>query len=186
MPNVEPIVEPAPAPRAAAIPRWVDVLYIGLAVYCFIGTVWMLAGFGGPQVIHYVALLSDAPVRRHSGGHRAPHRARPGAPRLDAARRGARAVLRRCHDRGELLVAGVRSVPRAGGHLLLPVLPGTDRGSAAADTRRAGARAVDPAVARRHDLRGGIRGVLLVPGHRTGRRARAARIPQGGAEPRLP
>jgi|HubBroStandDraft_4_1064222.scaffolds.fasta_scaffold04806_5 diguanylate cyclase (GGDEF)-like protein/PAS domain S-box-containing protein len=62
MPNVEPIVEPAPAPRAAAIPRWVDVLYIGLAVYCFIGTVWMLAGFGGPQVIHYVALLSDAPA----------------------------------------------------------------------------------------------------------------------------
>ena len=62
MPNVEPILEPAAAPRAAATPRWVDVLYIGLVAYCLTGTVWMLAGFGGPQVTHYVALLSDAPA----------------------------------------------------------------------------------------------------------------------------
>jgi diguanylate cyclase (GGDEF)-like protein/PAS domain S-box-containing protein len=62
MPNVEPILEPAAAPRAAATPRWVEVLYIGLVAYCLTGTVWMLAGFGGPQVTHYVALLSDAPA----------------------------------------------------------------------------------------------------------------------------
>src|SRR5579863_2735885 len=62
MPNVEPILEPAAAPRAAATPRWVDWLYIGLVAYCLIGTVWMLAGFGGPRVTHYVALLSDAPA----------------------------------------------------------------------------------------------------------------------------
>ena len=66
MPNVEPIVEsiaePATAPPAAATPRWVEVLYIALVAYVVIDTVWMLAGFGGPQVTHYVALLSDAPA----------------------------------------------------------------------------------------------------------------------------
>jgi diguanylate cyclase (GGDEF)-like protein/PAS domain S-box-containing protein len=42
--------------------RWVDVLLIGLGIYCVTGTVWMLTGFGGPQITHYVGLLSDAPA----------------------------------------------------------------------------------------------------------------------------
>jgi len=31
-------------------------------IYSITGTVWMLTGFGGPQVTHYVGLLSDAPA----------------------------------------------------------------------------------------------------------------------------
>src|SRR5256885_1314012 len=43
-------------------PRWVDRLFVGLMIYSITGTVWMLTGFGGPQVTHYVGLLSDAPA----------------------------------------------------------------------------------------------------------------------------
>ncbi|HYC10416.1 MAG TPA: EAL domain-containing protein [Steroidobacteraceae bacterium] len=42
--------------------RWVDMLLLGLVMYAITGTVWMLTGFGGPQVTHYVGLLSDAPA----------------------------------------------------------------------------------------------------------------------------
>jgi len=38
------------------------VLFIGLVIYVITGTVWMLTGFGGPQITHYVGLLSDAPA----------------------------------------------------------------------------------------------------------------------------
>jgi diguanylate cyclase (GGDEF)-like protein/PAS domain S-box-containing protein len=38
------------------------VLFIGLVIYVITGTVWMLAGFGGPEATHYVGLLSDAPA----------------------------------------------------------------------------------------------------------------------------
>jgi len=42
-------------------PRWVDGLLLALAVYVVAGTFWMLTGLGGPQVTHYVGLLSDVP-----------------------------------------------------------------------------------------------------------------------------
>ena len=45
-----------------ATPRWVDGLLLGLVVYVVADTAWMLSGFGGPQVTHYVGLLSDVPV----------------------------------------------------------------------------------------------------------------------------
>jgi diguanylate cyclase (GGDEF)-like protein/PAS domain S-box-containing protein len=48
--------------RFAAAPRSVDVLFIGLVIYVITGTVWMLTGFGGPDITHYVGLLSDAPA----------------------------------------------------------------------------------------------------------------------------
>jgi diguanylate cyclase (GGDEF)-like protein/PAS domain S-box-containing protein len=48
--------------RFGATPRWVDRLFIGLVVYSITGTVWMLTGFGGAEVTHYVGLLSDAPA----------------------------------------------------------------------------------------------------------------------------
>jgi diguanylate cyclase (GGDEF)-like protein/PAS domain S-box-containing protein len=48
--------------RSGAIPRWIDALYIGVVVYVITVTVWMLTGFGGPQITHYVGLLSDAPT----------------------------------------------------------------------------------------------------------------------------
>ncbi len=44
------------------MPRWVDALTLALIIYTVIGAVWMLAGFGGPQITHYVGLLSDLPA----------------------------------------------------------------------------------------------------------------------------
>ena len=38
------------------------MLFIGLVIYVITGTVWMLTGFGGPEITHYVGLLSDAPA----------------------------------------------------------------------------------------------------------------------------
>ena len=38
------------------------MLFIGLVIYVITGTVWMLTGFGGAEVTHYVGLLSDAPA----------------------------------------------------------------------------------------------------------------------------
>jgi diguanylate cyclase (GGDEF)-like protein/PAS domain S-box-containing protein len=38
------------------------MLFIGLVIYVITGTVWMLTGFGGPKITHYVGLLSDAPA----------------------------------------------------------------------------------------------------------------------------
>jgi diguanylate cyclase (GGDEF)-like protein/PAS domain S-box-containing protein len=55
-------VIPAQSIRFGATPRWVDRLFIGLAIYVVAGSVWMLTGFGGPQITHYVGLLSDAPA----------------------------------------------------------------------------------------------------------------------------
>ncbi|HYL03425.1 MAG TPA: EAL domain-containing protein [Steroidobacteraceae bacterium] len=46
----------------AAVPRWVDRLFVALAAYVAVGSAWMLTGFGGPGVTHYVGLLSDAPA----------------------------------------------------------------------------------------------------------------------------
>jgi len=50
------------AQRSATTPRWVDTLLVTLVAYCFTGTVWMLTGLGGPDVTHYVGLMSDAPA----------------------------------------------------------------------------------------------------------------------------
>jgi len=43
-------------PRLVAVPRWVDQLVIGLAVYAVVGGTWMLTGAGGPKVTFYVGL----------------------------------------------------------------------------------------------------------------------------------
>ena len=48
--------------RFATEPRWVDPLVLGLLCYAVTGTVWMLTGFGGPTITHYVGLLSDLPA----------------------------------------------------------------------------------------------------------------------------
>jgi PAS domain S-box-containing protein len=55
-------VIPAQSIRFGDTPRWVDRLFIGLAIYVVAGSVWMLTGFGGPQITHYVGLLSDVPA----------------------------------------------------------------------------------------------------------------------------
>ncbi len=44
------------------MPRWVDAVTVALILYTLVGAVWMLAGFGGPQITHYVGLLSDLPA----------------------------------------------------------------------------------------------------------------------------
>jgi diguanylate cyclase (GGDEF)-like protein/PAS domain S-box-containing protein len=48
--------------RSGATPRWVDALFISVVVYVITVTLWMLTGFGGPRITHYVGLLSDAPA----------------------------------------------------------------------------------------------------------------------------
>jgi diguanylate cyclase (GGDEF)-like protein/PAS domain S-box-containing protein len=40
----------------------VDALCLAQVGYVIVGSVWMLAGFGGPSVTHYVGLLSDGPA----------------------------------------------------------------------------------------------------------------------------
>jgi diguanylate cyclase (GGDEF)-like protein/PAS domain S-box-containing protein len=40
----------------------VDVLFIALVIYASTVTVWMLCGFGGPTVTHYLGLISDLPA----------------------------------------------------------------------------------------------------------------------------
>jgi len=52
----------APSFLPGAAPRWVDLLLLGLVSYVIAGTLWMLTGFGGPQITHYVGLVSDAPA----------------------------------------------------------------------------------------------------------------------------
>ncbi len=48
--------------RYGAAPRWINRLFTGLVIYVLSCTVWMLAGFGGPRVTHYVGLLADTPA----------------------------------------------------------------------------------------------------------------------------
>ncbi len=55
-------VRPIPAIRFGAAPHWVGVLFFGLAIYVGICAVWMLTGVGGPEVTHYVGLMSDGPA----------------------------------------------------------------------------------------------------------------------------
>jgi diguanylate cyclase (GGDEF)-like protein/PAS domain S-box-containing protein len=45
-----------------ATPRWIDTLLIGLVIYVAVCATWMLTGFGGEQITHYLGLLSDAPA----------------------------------------------------------------------------------------------------------------------------
>jgi diguanylate cyclase (GGDEF)-like protein/PAS domain S-box-containing protein len=47
---------------AGAPPRWIDKLCIGLGIYVAVCSVWMLTGFGGESVRHYVGLLGDSPA----------------------------------------------------------------------------------------------------------------------------
>ncbi len=45
----------------ASAPRWVNRLYGTLVVYAAVCTAVMLSGAGGPEVTHYIGLLSDGP-----------------------------------------------------------------------------------------------------------------------------
>jgi diguanylate cyclase (GGDEF)-like protein/PAS domain S-box-containing protein len=47
---------------AVAPAGWIDALWIGLVIYVTICIAWMLTGFGGERVQHYVGLLADAPA----------------------------------------------------------------------------------------------------------------------------
>jgi len=55
-------VTPAHSDLHPAAARWLDVLFAALVIYCIAVTVWMLTGWGGPTVTHYVGLLSDSPA----------------------------------------------------------------------------------------------------------------------------
>ena len=54
--------ESAQETPSAATPGWVGKLLIGLVIYVVMGAGWMLTGFGGEHVIHYVGLLADSPA----------------------------------------------------------------------------------------------------------------------------
>jgi hypothetical protein len=60
--DVDPPAAPGPAIPSGTTPRWVDGLFLGLVIYVTTMTVWMLSGFGGPLITHYVGLLSDVPA----------------------------------------------------------------------------------------------------------------------------
>ena len=47
---------------SVAAPSWVDKLCVGLVIYVAICAVWMLGGFGGDRITHYVGLLADSPA----------------------------------------------------------------------------------------------------------------------------
>jgi diguanylate cyclase (GGDEF)-like protein/PAS domain S-box-containing protein len=44
------------------VPRWVDTLLVGFAIYALAGSIWMLSGLGGPKVIFYVGLFYKQPA----------------------------------------------------------------------------------------------------------------------------
>jgi diguanylate cyclase (GGDEF)-like protein/PAS domain S-box-containing protein len=48
--------------RSDAAPRWIDRLFYALVGYVALVVTWMLAGFGGERVIHFVGLLADSPA----------------------------------------------------------------------------------------------------------------------------
>ena len=48
--------------RSDAALRWVDRLVFALLIYVSGCAIWMLAGFGGARVVHYVGLLADSPA----------------------------------------------------------------------------------------------------------------------------
>src|SRR3974390_1813174 len=54
--------ESAATHRPPAASGWVDKLCIGLVIYVAVCSAWMLTGFGGEQVRHYVGLLADTPA----------------------------------------------------------------------------------------------------------------------------
>ena len=60
--DVDPGAVPGQGMHSGAVPRWVDVLFIALVIYASTVTVWMLCGFGGPTVTHYLGLTSDLPA----------------------------------------------------------------------------------------------------------------------------
>ncbi|MBV9697540.1 MAG: PAS domain S-box protein, partial [Gammaproteobacteria bacterium] len=55
-------VLPATAVPIRSTPRWVDALFYGLVCYTLGCALWMVTGAGGPEVTHYVSLLSDLPA----------------------------------------------------------------------------------------------------------------------------
>ena len=48
--------------RSEVAPGWVDKLCVGLVIYVVVCAVWMLGGFGGERIRHYVGLLADSPA----------------------------------------------------------------------------------------------------------------------------
>ena len=56
------IVGTARQSRSDAAPGWIDKLCIGLVIYVAICSAWMLGGFGGARITHYVGLLADSPA----------------------------------------------------------------------------------------------------------------------------
>jgi diguanylate cyclase (GGDEF)-like protein/PAS domain S-box-containing protein len=60
--NVHTEVAPAPSRTPAAAPRWLDSLFLGVAIYAGVCAACMLSGIGGAPATHLIGLISDAPA----------------------------------------------------------------------------------------------------------------------------
>ncbi|MFI4889459.1 MAG: putative bifunctional diguanylate cyclase/phosphodiesterase [Steroidobacterales bacterium] len=49
-----------PLPQSVGTPGWVDKTLLALVIYVAICAIWMLGGFGGAKVTHYLGLLGDS------------------------------------------------------------------------------------------------------------------------------
>ncbi len=61
MSDPDALVGPPAARLQPTVPPWVDRAVVGLVLFTAIGMTWMIGGFGGPQVMHYVGLIVDQP-----------------------------------------------------------------------------------------------------------------------------
>ncbi len=55
-------MSPVDAGAPATMPACTGRLFVAMVIYATVAAVWMIAGFGGEQVMHYVGLLADVPV----------------------------------------------------------------------------------------------------------------------------
>src|SRR5215475_13487929 len=60
--DVEPAAVPGQQMHSGTAPRWVNVLFSVQLIYVAVIAAWMLTGFLGPTITHYVALVSDLPA----------------------------------------------------------------------------------------------------------------------------
>src|SRR5437016_1037089 len=60
--NVPTEVASGPSRTPAAAPRWVDSLFLAVAIYAGVCGACMLSGIGGTSVTHLIGLISDWPA----------------------------------------------------------------------------------------------------------------------------
>src|SRR5450631_118578 len=59
MPSFDANAPEVPEARSRGVPAYVDKSILALVAYVAIGAVWMIGGFGGERITHYVGLFAD-------------------------------------------------------------------------------------------------------------------------------